>query len=245
MDSHWNTVPRILVVFKCQNSSLDYFDTVNKLIEKKMEESITTKLLMNARISNQTIQDFGQTRWGSTSSMLRIGQLTNGYLFWQKVGDKTRFQYCVNPNYPHRFLYLRAIQGQSGSTIARQCTVTRRFYRVCSSRRKRKRIEVNSESWFDSRRSQSQYRQTGCVLHCWSQARIAPYKNTWKHFQDSIFGAIWISLNWEDCNFIKQDQTQLFSTIHCLQSSLRKRHAWRPRISFIKGKRDSKTAVCS
>ena len=26
-------------------------------------------------------------------------------------------------------------------------------------------------------------------------------------------------------NFIKQDQTQLFSTTHCLQSSLRKRYA--------------------
>ena len=36
-------------VFNCQNSSLDYFDTVNKFIEKKMEESSTTKLLMNAR----------------------------------------------------------------------------------------------------------------------------------------------------------------------------------------------------
>ena len=35
---------------------------------------------------------------------------------------------------------------------------------------------------------------------------------------------------------IKQDQTQLFSTTHCLQNSLRKRYAWRPRISFINGK---------
>ena len=31
-------------------------------------------------------------------------------------GQKKRFQYCLNPNYPHQFLYLRAIQGQSGST---------------------------------------------------------------------------------------------------------------------------------
>ena len=41
-----------------------------------------------------------------------------------------------------------------------------KVYRVYLSRRKRKRIEVNSESWFDSRRSQSQDRQTSCVLHC-------------------------------------------------------------------------------
>ena len=50
--------PRILIVFKCQNSSLDDFDAVNKLIEKKMEESFVTKLLMNARKSNQTVKGY-------------------------------------------------------------------------------------------------------------------------------------------------------------------------------------------
>ena len=32
-------------------------------------------------------------------------------------GQKKRFQYCLNPNYPQKFLYIRAIQGHSGSTI--------------------------------------------------------------------------------------------------------------------------------
>ena len=32
-------------------------------------------------------------------------------------GQKKRFQYCVDPNYPQKFLYLRSIQGHSGSTI--------------------------------------------------------------------------------------------------------------------------------
>ena len=32
-------------------------------------------------------------------------------------GQKKRFQYCVNPNYSQKFLYFRAIQGHSGSTI--------------------------------------------------------------------------------------------------------------------------------
>ena len=41
-----------------------------------------------------------------------------------------------------------------------------KVHRVYLSRRKRKRIEVNSESWFDSRRSQSQNRQRSCVPHC-------------------------------------------------------------------------------
>ena len=32
-------------------------------------------------------------------------------------GQKKIFQYCLNPNYPHQFLYVRAMQGHSGSTI--------------------------------------------------------------------------------------------------------------------------------
>ena len=39
----------ILAVFKCRNSSLDYYDTVKEFNEKLMEQSIKTKLLMNAR----------------------------------------------------------------------------------------------------------------------------------------------------------------------------------------------------
>ena len=54
--------PMILIVFKCQNSSLDYFDTVKKFIEKLMEQSIMTKLMMNARKGDPTVQDIGQMR---------------------------------------------------------------------------------------------------------------------------------------------------------------------------------------
>ena len=82
--------PRILIVFKCQNSLLDCFDTVNKLIEKKMQESITTKLSMNAGKSYQTLQDIGQTKWRSNSPLLRIGHLTNGNEFWQKVEHRRK-----------------------------------------------------------------------------------------------------------------------------------------------------------
>ena len=97
----------------------------------------------------------------------------------------------------------RTFRKYNQSCIARKCTVTTRFYREIYSRRKRKTIEVSSEPWFDSKRSQSENRLTSCVLHCCdsddnqdglgetlcdlSQARIAPYKNTWKHFQDTIF----------------------------------------------------------
>ena len=45
-------------------------------------------------------------------------------------------------------------------------------------------------------------------------------------------GAIWSSLRREDCNFIKQDHTQSFSTTHYLRFVLRKRYAWRLRRSY-------------
>ena len=32
-------------------------------------------------------------------------------------GPKKRFQYCMNPNSPETFLYLRAIQGHSGGAL--------------------------------------------------------------------------------------------------------------------------------
>ena len=75
----------ILVVFKCQNSSLDYFDAVNKLIEKKMQKSITTMSLMNARKSDSTRLNIGQLTQRRNSSMQHIGRLINGYQIWQKV----------------------------------------------------------------------------------------------------------------------------------------------------------------
>ena len=69
-------------------------------------------------------------------------------------GQKKRFQYCLRPHAPERLLHLRAIQGHSGrahfgkcsyrSCIARQCTLTKGFYQVRLSRRKRKGIEINS-----------------------------------------------------------------------------------------------------
>ena len=86
--------------------------------EKKMEESIMTKSLKNARKSHQTIKDIGQTKCRSNSPLLRIGHSENGYQFCQKGGgQKKRFQYCLNPNYSQKFLFFGGIQGHSGSTI--------------------------------------------------------------------------------------------------------------------------------
>ena len=131
--------PRILIVFKCQNSFLDYFGTVNKLIEKKMQESITTKWQMDISSGE---------RWRTeekVSILLESGPYS---------------EILVPSSNP------RTLGKYNRSCIARQCTVTRRFHRVYLSGRKRKRIQVNSESWLDSRRSQSQNRQTSCAFHC-------------------------------------------------------------------------------
>ena len=82
--------PKILFVWKCSNSLLDYLDTVKKLIEKKMQESIKTKSLMTAVKNFQTRQDVGQTKWRSNLPMFDVGQLTNGCQFWQKVEDRRK-----------------------------------------------------------------------------------------------------------------------------------------------------------
>ena len=171
-------------------------------------------------------------------------------------GQKKRFQYCLNPTYLHQFLYLRVIQGHSGSTnnLALQDNVllpegfTEYIYHVRNGKELRSivnhglipggvSLRTGTQAVFftivNPMDNQDGSGETLCDL---SQARIAPYKILGNHFRIQYVGAIWSSLNKEDCIFIKQDQTQLFSTTHCLQSSLRKRHAWRPRISFTKGK---------
>ena len=191
----------ILIVFKCQNSSLDYNDTIKKFIEKKMEQSIMTKLLMNANRKYWILVNWNEER------LCYCTELVN----WQmgiSSGKRRRTEEKVSimlenelsSSIPLPSNNPRPAKKYNQSCIARQCTVTRRFYRVFSSRRKRKRIEVNSESWFDSKKNQSQNKQTRCVLHYCdpmdnqdglgetlcdlSQARIVPYQNTIKRFSE-------------------------------------------------------------
>ena len=66
----------------------------------------------------------------------------------------------------------RTFKKYNQSCIARQRSATRNFHRIHWSLRKRKRIEVNSEMWFDSRSSHSLNRQTSCVLHYCESDRI-------------------------------------------------------------------------
>ena len=125
----------ILIVFKCQNSSLDYFDTVKKFIEKLMDQSIMTKSLTNARRRQSDNTGF----WSDEMKKNFVNAPHWSIAKWISVlakggGQKKRFEYCLDPNYPRKFLYLRAIQGRSGSTInlALQDNVLlpKGFYRV-------------------------------------------------------------------------------------------------------------------
>ena len=197
-----------LVVFMCRNSFLDYHDTVKKFIEKMMEQSIMTKLLTNARESNSTTLNNDQLTWRRTSSLLRIGPFKNGYQFWQDGGGQwKRFQYCLNPHYPHQFLFFRAIQGRSGSTSinpALQDSVllpeglTEYVYHVGSGKELRSIVNYGlipggvslgtdrQAVFFIIVSPMDSQDGSGVTLCDLSHARIAPYKNTWKRLQNTI-----------------------------------------------------------
>ena len=69
-----------------------------------------------------------------------------------------------------------------------------------------------------------------------SKARIAPSKILGKQIRIRYTGAIHCSLKKEDCDFTKRVPMRSSSMTHCLQSSLRKRYAWKLKNSFTKEK---------
>ena len=150
----------ILIVFKCRNSSLDYYDTVKKFIEKMMEQSIMTTVIDECKKKQFDYTEYWSVERKKEFVNAPHWPIEKWISVLAKGGPKKRFQYCLNPSYLHQFLYSssnsRTFRKYHLSCSARQCTVTRRFYRV------RRRIEVNSEPWFDFRRSQSQKGQTSC-----------------------------------------------------------------------------------
>ena len=121
-----------------------------------------TKLLMNARKNNPTVLDMGQTTWRRNSPIFRIGQFKNGSALAKGGGQKKKVSILHEPELFSEIHVPssnpRTFRKYNQSCIARPCTVTTGFYRVDASRRKRKRIEVHSASWFDCRMSQSQNR---------------------------------------------------------------------------------------
>ena len=121
-------------------------------------------------------------------------------------GQKKRFQYCLKPNYPQKFLYFRAIQGHSGSTIkpALQDNVllqegfSKYVFHVGNGKELRSIVRNGLvPAGFSTKTGrhavfftvvnpmddEQGLRETFCDL---SIARIAPYKNTWKPLQDTV-----------------------------------------------------------
>ena len=74
-------------------------------------------------------------------------------------------------------------------------------------------------------------RETPCDL---TKPSIAPYKNTWKRFQNTVF---WCNSELAQERerglqfFTNRGHTQSFCTTHCLQLALRKRYVWKLRTS--------------
>ena len=216
----------ILIVFKCQNSSLDYYRHSQEVYreadgavhhDQVIDECKKKQSDNTGYWSDEMKKEFVNAPHWSIEKWVAV--LAKG------GGQKKRFEYWLNSNYPHQFLHLRAIQGHLGSTInpALQDPVllpegfTEFFF---LSRWKRKRIEVNREPRFDARRShlrtgrqavfftivnpmdnQDGKGETLCDL---SQARIAPYKNTWKRFQNTVF--------WSNLKLTQQRGLQFYQT---------------------------------
>ena len=145
----------IPIVFKCKNSLLECHDTVEVYREAD-----------GAVHCDQVIDECKKKQFDKAESWSIEKLVYSSGKRWrteEKVSILLESE--LSSSIPVPSSNPRTFRNYSHSCITRQSTVTRRFYRVYLSRRKRRRIEVNSESWFDSRRSQSQNTQTSCVLH--------------------------------------------------------------------------------
>ena len=113
----------------------------------------------------------------------------------------------------------------------------RTSHRVHLPHRDYKCNAFNNQRWIDPRRKKSQKGQIICVFTTMNpmdddqsmeeilcdldKRRIAPYKNTWKPHQNTVY---WCNLKLAQkrgLQFTKHDRTQQFSTTHCLRFVLR------------------------
>ena len=189
----------------------NYFDT-RKLVEKKMPEFLVIELLRIARKFHQRIQDIGRKKQDRGSSRRRIGQRTKWIEVLAKGGgNKKWFQYCLKPNDSDRLLYLRTIQGHSGKAFSGNAPIdpalqdnvllpkdfTRCVCHIGSGKELKSMVNnglipggfstiMGRQAVFFTVVNPMDDKQglgeTTCDL---SKARIAPYKNIWKRFQDT------------------------------------------------------------
>ena len=158
-----------------------------------MEQSIMTMALINARQSSRTTLENGQTRWRRTSSMLSIGRQENGYQFWHKVEDRRKdfnvvwirialINFCT-------FEQSKSIQEVQSVLHCKTIQLlpegfTEYVYHVGNG----KRIEVKSERWFDSRRSQSLNKQTSCRVQ--EYRILGSFQQRWLQFYQTRSNAV-------------------------------------------------------
>ena len=164
--------------------------------------------------------------------------------FWQReIGITKRFQYCLDPNSPETFLYLRAIHGHSGtcwSYIARQRVGTRRLRRAHLSRWKLSRLTFYHPVWIDSGWEKLQERhavfftavnplfvdQHKDVEYDLTNPRIAVYKIIGTYTKIQYIGEIKRLLRRRDCSSIRHDPTQSSFTTLYLRFASRKWYTW-------------------
>ena len=134
--------------------------------------------------------------------VLRSGHLKNGYQLWQKGGGaKKRFQCCLNPNSSNRFLYLRATQGHCAVDPTLQDNVllpkgfTEYIFHVGNAKEVNSRIrnglipggQASKEEDKLQKNLMEDGNSMGETPRALTKPRIAPYKNTWKRFQNTEY----------------------------------------------------------
>ena len=182
------------------------------------------QIMQECKKNHQTIQDIGQTKWCSNLQFFRIGQLTNGHQFWRKVEDRRKgfdiastrtilrnsctfaqsndiqevqsilhckTMYCYQKVSPSIF-----ITSENGKEF--RSIVNHGLIPGVSLKTGRQAVFFTVVNPMDS---QDGLGETLCDL---SQGRSAPYKNTWKHFQDTIF--------WCNLKLAQQRRLQFYQT---------------------------------
>ena len=135
--------------------------------------------------------------------------LRNGNQNWQEEEEQRKiFQFCVNPNSSNKFLYLRAIQGHSGDNavdppLQDNVLLPKGFTEfICdvgsanelhskirngfipggtSLKRGRQAVLITTVNLMEDLHGIG---ETPCDL---TKPRIAPYKNTWKRLDNTVF----------------------------------------------------------
>ena len=112
-----------------QESKDPYCFQVSKFIARLLRHSQQVNREEDVGVHNDQVIDECKTKLSDETgywSDEKMKQFANALYWsideWKSVlakggGQKKRFHYCLNPNYPQKFLYLRASQGHSASAI--------------------------------------------------------------------------------------------------------------------------------